>query len=30
MDWLTMGQALTLPMILAGATLMFLAYRRPA
>lgn len=30
MDWLTMGQALTLPMIIAGATLMFLAYRRPA
>ncbi len=30
MDWLTMGQVLTLPMIIAGATLMFLAYRRPA
>ena len=29
MDWLTMGQVLTL-MILAGAILMFLAYRRPA
>jgi phosphatidylglycerol:prolipoprotein diacylglycerol transferase len=30
MDWLTMGQVLTLPMIIAGATLMFLAYRRTA
>jgi len=29
MDWLTMGQVLTLPMILVGAALMFLAYRRP-
>ena len=30
MDWVTMGQLLTLPMILAGATLLFLAYRRRA
>ena len=27
-DWLTMGQILTLPMILGGAVLMFLAYRK--
>ena len=30
LDWLTMGQVLTLPMIIVGAILMFLAYRRPA
>jgi len=30
LDWLTMGQVLTLPMILVGAILVFLAYRRPA
>jgi phosphatidylglycerol:prolipoprotein diacylglycerol transferase len=29
MDWLTMGQVLTLPMILVGAILIVLAYRRP-
>ena len=29
-DWLTMGQVLSLPMVLAGATLMFIAYRRNA
>jgi phosphatidylglycerol:prolipoprotein diacylglycerol transferase len=29
-DWLTMGQVLSFPMILAGATLMFIAYRRNA
>lgn len=29
-DWLTMGQILTLPMILAGAILLGLAYRRRA
>ncbi|AHF02909.1 prolipoprotein diacylglyceryl transferase [Marichromatium purpuratum 984] len=28
--WLTMGQLLTLPMILAGALLLALAYRRPS
>ena len=28
--WLTMGMSLTLPMILAGLILCFLAYRRPA
>ena len=29
LDWVTMGQLLTLPMILAGAFLLFLAYRTP-
>ncbi|MDH5242006.1 MAG: prolipoprotein diacylglyceryl transferase, partial [Gammaproteobacteria bacterium] len=29
-DWVTMGQVLCLPMIILGATLMVLAYRRPA
>lgn len=29
-DWITMGQMLSLPMILAGILLMALAYRRPA
>ena len=29
-DWLTMGQVLSTPMILAGAALMFIAYRRTA
>jgi phosphatidylglycerol:prolipoprotein diacylglycerol transferase len=29
-DWLTMGQLLSAPMILAGALLLVLAYRRPA
>ncbi len=29
-DWLTMGQVLSFPMILAGAALMFIAYRRNA
>ncbi|QIT56484.1 prolipoprotein diacylglyceryl transferase [Aquisalimonas sp. 2447] len=29
-DWLTMGQVLSTPMILLGAALMVLAYRRPA
>lgn len=29
-DWLTMGQVLSTPMILAGAALMFIAYRRNA
>ncbi|HET8848249.1 MAG TPA: prolipoprotein diacylglyceryl transferase [Marinobacter sp.] len=29
-DWLTMGQLLSLPMILAGAVLMLMAYRRHA
>jgi len=29
-EWLTMGQVLTLPMILGGLTLLFLAYRRRA
>ncbi|MEX0607347.1 MAG: prolipoprotein diacylglyceryl transferase [Halofilum sp. (in: g-proteobacteria)] len=28
-DWLTMGQLLSLPMIVAGAVLLWLAYRRP-
>ncbi len=28
LDWLTMGQILSTPMIIAGATLIFLAYRR--
>jgi phosphatidylglycerol:prolipoprotein diacylglycerol transferase len=28
LDWLTMGQILSIPMILAGATLMALAYRK--
>ena len=28
-DWLTMGQLLSLPMILLGLLLLFLAYRRP-
>ena len=28
-DWLTMGQLLSLPMILAGGLLLILAYRRP-
>ena len=28
LDWLTMGQILSTPMIVAGATLIFLAYRR--
>ena len=27
-DWLTMGQVLSFPMILGGAALMFVAYRR--
>jgi phosphatidylglycerol:prolipoprotein diacylglycerol transferase len=26
-DWLTMGQILSAPMVIAGATLMWLAYR---
>lgn len=29
-DWLTMGQVLSAPMIVAGAVLMFIAYRRQA
>ena len=29
-DWLTMGQILSLPLILAGVALLVLAYRRPA
>nr|MBP8289181.1 prolipoprotein diacylglyceryl transferase [Chromatiaceae bacterium] len=29
-NWLTMGQLLSLPMILAGILLLVLAYRRPA
>ncbi|MFK7863533.1 MAG: prolipoprotein diacylglyceryl transferase [Pseudohongiellaceae bacterium] len=29
-DWLTMGQLLSLPMIIAGATFLGLAYRRPS
>ncbi|GGE67332.1 prolipoprotein diacylglyceryl transferase [Streptosporangium jomthongense] len=29
-DWLTMGQVLSFPMILTGAALMFIAYRRNA
>lgn len=29
-DWLTMGQVLSTPMIVAGAALMFIAYRRNA
>jgi phosphatidylglycerol:prolipoprotein diacylglycerol transferase len=29
-DWLTMGQVLSFPMIIAGAALMFIAYRRQA
>jgi len=29
-DWVTMGHVLTTPMILAGATLLYFAYRRPA
>jgi phosphatidylglycerol:prolipoprotein diacylglycerol transferase len=29
-DWLTMGQLLSAPMILIGALLLVLAYRRPA
>jgi phosphatidylglycerol:prolipoprotein diacylglycerol transferase len=29
-DWLTMGQVLSFPMIVAGAALMFIAYRRQA
>ncbi len=28
--WLTMGQLLTLPMLLAGLWLLIAAYRRPA
>nr|VFK42965.1 MAG: Prolipoprotein diacylglyceryl transferase [Candidatus Kentron sp. SD]VFK48504.1 MAG: Prolipoprotein diacylglyceryl transferase [Candidatus Kentron sp. SD]VFK80367.1 MAG: Prolipoprotein diacylglyceryl transferase [Candidatus Kentron sp. SD] len=28
-DWLTMGQILTVPMVVIGAGLLFLAYRRP-
>ncbi len=28
LDWLTMGQILSVPMILAGAVLLFLAYRQ--
>ena len=28
LDWMTMGQLLSIPMILAGATLMFIAYRK--
>ena len=27
LDWLTMGQILSVPMILAGAVLIYLAYR---
>jgi phosphatidylglycerol---prolipoprotein diacylglyceryl transferase len=27
--WLTMGQVLTVPMVLAGAAIMFWAYRQP-
>jgi phosphatidylglycerol:prolipoprotein diacylglycerol transferase len=27
-DWVTMGQVLSAPMILAGATMLFLAYTR--
>jgi phosphatidylglycerol:prolipoprotein diacylglycerol transferase len=27
-DWVTMGQVLSTPMILAGATMLFLAYTR--
>ncbi len=30
LDWLTMGQILSVPMIVIGATLVVLAYRRPA
>ena len=29
LDWVTMGQLLSLPMIIGGATLIWLAYRRP-
>ena len=29
-DWLTMGQVLSFPMILAGAVLIVIAYRRNA
>ena len=29
-DWLTMGQLLSLPMVVAGAALMLIAYRRHA
>ena len=29
-DWLTMGQVLSFPMIVVGAALMFIAYRRRA
>ena len=29
-DWLTMGQVLSLPMVIAGVALMLIAYRRPA
>jgi phosphatidylglycerol:prolipoprotein diacylglycerol transferase len=29
-DWLTMGQVLSLPMVIAGLTLMTIAYRRNA
>jgi phosphatidylglycerol:prolipoprotein diacylglycerol transferase len=29
-DWLTMGQILSLPMIVIGVLIMVLAYRRPA
>jgi phosphatidylglycerol:prolipoprotein diacylglycerol transferase len=28
-DWLTMGQVLSLPMVVLGALLLTLAYRRP-
>jgi phosphatidylglycerol:prolipoprotein diacylglycerol transferase len=28
-DWVTLGQILSLPMILAGLLLLILAYRRP-
>ena len=27
LDWVTMGQALTMPMILAGAIMLFMGYR---
>ena len=29
MEWLTMGQLLSVPMVLAGALLLFLAYNKP-
>src|SRR5690606_2327871 len=30
LDWLTMGQLLSLPMIIAGIVLMVMAYRQPS